>query len=61
MYCRHPEIVVKLVGMDGNAFAIIGRVQQALKDAGIPREQIAEFRQQATSGDYDHPLTTVMK
>ena len=46
MYCRHPEIVVKLFGMDGNAFTIIGRVQAALTKAGISAEDIAEFRRQ---------------
>lgn len=36
----------KLVGEDGNAFAIIGRVSRALKDAG-QREKASEWQQKA--------------
>lgn len=36
----------KLVGEDGNAFAIMGRVSRALKNAGL-REKEAEFTQKA--------------
>ena len=58
---KHPEIKVKLVGEDGNAFAIIGRVRQALRRAKVSHEEIEEFTQEATSGDYDHVLQTAMK
>lgn len=57
----YPEIRVQLVGLDGNAFAIVARVSRALKKAGIPREQIAQFTDDATSGDYDHVLQTAMR
>jgi len=54
-----PE--VKLIGEDGNAFAIIGRVQRALKQAGADKEYIDQYLNEATSGDYDHLLQTTMK
>jgi hypothetical protein len=47
---------VKLVGTDGNIFAILGRCKQALKDAGQP-DQAEEMMQRvfkATS--YDEAL-----
>ena len=47
---------VKLVGTDGNIFAILGRCKQALKNAGQP-EQAEEMMQRvfkATS--YDEAL-----
>lgn len=58
---RHPEITVQLIGQDGNAFFILGRVQQAMRRAGVPKAEIAEFMAEATAGDYDHLLDTVMK
>ena len=53
--------VVKLVGEDGNAFAILGRCRGAAKRAGWTSAQIEEFRTEAMSGDYNHLLRTVMK
>ena len=57
---RYPDVKVKLVGEDGNAFSIIGRVVSALREAAVPAAEIREFRDQATSGDYAHLLCTVM-
>ena len=54
-----PE--VKLVGEDGNAFAIIGRVTRALRQTGADKEYINQFQKEATSGDYDNVLQTAMK
>lgn len=51
---------VKLVGEDGNAFAIIGRVSAALRHAGL-EEQVAEFQTEAMSGDYNNLLRVCMK
>jgi hypothetical protein len=33
---KYPEIEVELIGTDGNAFAILGKVQEALKRGGVP-------------------------
>lgn len=57
---KFPDVSVALVGEDGNAFAIIGRVSRALRGAGADRDAIAEFRREAMSGDYDHLLRTCM-
>jgi len=57
---KYPEIKVKLVGEDGNAFSILGRVRKALRNGGVPQDKIEEFTKEATSGDYDHLLQTVM-
>ena len=53
-----PE--VQLVGEDGNAFFIIGRVSAALRDAGNSKEIVAGFSKEAMSGDYDHVLQTAI-
>ena len=57
---RYPEVRVPLVGEDGNAFAILGRVQKALRRAGVEPEEIRRFVREATADDYDHLLQTVM-
>jgi len=60
MEVKHPEITVQLCGRDGNAFAIIGAVRQALRRANVPAEEIQQFSEQATSGDYDNVIQTAM-
>tara|TARA_Y100000310_G_C20355380_1_gene656392 strand:+ start:519 stop:734 length:216 start_codon:yes stop_codon:yes gene_type:complete len=57
---KYPEIEVELVGTDGNAFALIGKVQKALKEAEVSKEELDEFFNEATSGDYNHLLQTCM-
>ena len=42
-----------LVGVDGNAFAIMGYTSNALKKAGL-RDKIEEMHSKATSGNYYH-------
>lgn len=58
---KHPEVHVELVGQDGNAFSILGRVSEAMKRAKVPAEEQSAFQAEATSGDYDHLLRTVTK
>ena len=52
---------VKLIGQDGNAFAVMGNIKRALKRAGADKEYIEKYLKEATSGDYDHLLTVSMK
>jgi hypothetical protein len=58
---RYPDIQVQLTGQDGNAFAILGRTTGALRQAGLPQEEIDDYFAEATSGDYDHLLQTTMR
>ncbi len=58
---KYPDINVQLVGMDGNAFAIMGRVSQALRRAKVKKGEIDKFMAEATAGDYNHLLYTVMQ
>lgn len=57
----YPDITVQLSGSDGNAFAILGRVQAALRRGGASQEAIRDFLDEAKSGDYDNLLQTAMK
>ena len=58
---KQTGIKVKLVGEDGNAFYILGKVQRALRNDGQPKEFIDAFLKEATSGDYNHLLATCME
>jgi hypothetical protein len=60
MNTRYPNIEVELLGQDGNAFAILGKVNRELKKNKVADSEIKEFHAQATSGDYDNLLATVM-
>jgi hypothetical protein len=55
------DVTVQLTGEDGNAFAILGRVKRALKDAGASSEDLAAFVAEATASDYDALLRTCMR
>jgi len=57
----YKDITVKLVGEDGNAFAILARVMSAMRKAGLSKEEIDKFHTEATSGDYDDLLYTCAK
>jgi hypothetical protein len=52
---------VKLIGHNGNAFAIMGRVKKALMLAGADKEYIDKYLKEAISGDYDHLLVVSME
>ena len=55
------SVKVRLVGEDGNAFAILGRCGAAMRKAGYPRSFIDTFVAEATAGNYDDLLVTVMR
>lgn len=58
---KYPEIEVELVGHDGNAFAIMARVQRALERNGVPDDEVSKYLEESMSGDYDNLLRTAMK
>jgi hypothetical protein len=57
---KYPNVKVRLVGRNGNAFLILGRVKAALKAGGVPAAEVTRFFEEATAGDYDHLLATCM-
>jgi hypothetical protein len=61
MSVKYPNVKVKLVGSNGNAFAILGKVKNALYKAKVPSAEISAFLVEAKSGDYDNLLTTCCK
>lgn len=53
--------VLKIIGSDGNAFAILGAARKAAMRAGWDAAQIEAFMTEAKSGDYDYLLQTCME
>ncbi len=51
---------VKLIDTNGNAFAIIGRVRDALHKAGADKEYVNQYMDKAMAGDYNNLLCVTM-
>lgn len=60
MDIKYPDIHVQLTSTDGNAYAIMGAVQKALRRAGVSAEEITAYGEESMSGDYNHLLQTAM-
>ena len=45
-----------LVGIDGNAFSVIGYVLKAMRECKMSKEKQTEYQNKAMSGDYDNLL-----
>lgn len=59
---KPPDLIpVPYLWDDGNALAIIGKCQKAARRAGWAPQLIEAFKAEATSGDFDHVLQTVMR
>lgn len=54
---KKPKL--KLIGEDGNAFAIMGRCREAARKAKWPEERITAMLAAMRSGDYSHLLGVV--
>ena len=65
---KFPDLTVRLVGEDGNAFAIMGRVsselRRFLRSEGYERVEIdkivKQYQTESMSGDYDNLLRVAM-
>lgn len=55
------DVTVKLLGEDGNAFNIMGRVAKAMRSAGVDPKIIEAYRAEAMSGDYNNLLRVTTK
>ena len=58
---KYPNVKVRLTSIDGNAFSLIGTTAKALKNAGVPADELKQFRDEAMSGDYDNVIQTCMR
>lgn len=58
---KYPDIEVRLVGEDGNAVAIMGRVSNAMREAGVSQDEINAYLDESMSGNYDNLIATAVK
>lgn len=45
-----------LVGIDGNAFSVMGYVVRAMREQGFTKEEQTAYKKDAMSSDYNHLL-----
>ncbi len=50
-----------LVGVNGNAFVVMGYVSKAMRECGFEKSEIDAYVKKATSGDYDNLLCVSME
>ena len=55
------KIGLELDELDGNAFSLLGAFQKQAKREDWTKEEIKQVLDEATSGDYDDLLQTLMK
>jgi hypothetical protein len=55
------KVVLNLVGINGNAFYLLGVFNKAALRQGFDQEFIDMVVNEATDGDYDHLLQTLLK
>ena len=59
---KFPNVKVKLINhVSGNAFAILGAVKSEMRKQKVDQKDIDAFVDEATAGDYNHLLRTVME
>lgn len=58
---KYPEITVNILGVNGNAFNILGICTAVMRKHRLPKSEIDSFFKEATSGSYDDLLCTVVK
>ena len=54
------KVKLNLVGINGNAFVIMGAFQVAACEAGWSKEETKQVLDEAMSGDYDHLLDVIL-
>lgn len=43
-----------LIGVDGNAYSVLGYVRNAMREQKFTKDEISGYMSEATSGDYDN-------
>jgi len=54
------KVKLTLVGLDGNAFSLMGAFSKAARRQGWAKDEIEKVLDECQSGDYDHLLQTLM-
>ncbi len=57
----HKKVKLNLIGLDGNAFSVMGAWKKQARKEGWTQEEIDFVLKDAMSGEYNHLLATIMK
>jgi len=57
----NKKVNLDLVGLDGNAFSLMGAFQRQAKRENWTTEEIKLVIDECMSGDYDHLVSTLME
>ncbi|GAC1700234.1 MAG: hypothetical protein NVS9B4_01260 [Candidatus Acidiferrum sp.] len=57
---KMKKVKLNLVGLDGNAFVLLGTFSREAKRQGWTASEIKAVLDEARSGDYNHLLNTLM-
>ena len=55
------KVKLELVGLNGNAFALLGAFTKAARRQKMPQAELDAIMNEARSGDYDHLLATLIE
>lgn len=55
------KVKLDLVGLDGNAFSLMGAYKRAAREQGVPNKEIADVIAQCMGGDYKNLLRVLME
>ena len=55
------KVTLQLVGLDGNAFNLLGQFSRAARAEGWSQEEIKAVIDNATRADYDHLLQVLIQ
>ena len=55
------KVTLCLIGLDGNAFNLLGHFQRAAREQGWSAAEIKGVLTEATSSDYDHLLQVLLR
>lgn len=61
MLVNQEKVKMTLVGVDGNAFDIMGEFSRKARRQGWTKEEIDTVLNSAMSGTYDHLLRTILE
>jgi len=56
----NKKVKLELIGLDGNAFALMGAFQKQARREGWTADEIKVVIDECTKGDYDHLLSTLI-
>ncbi len=60
LFTPSMRVTMNLVGLDGNAFALMGAFQKNARRQGWTQDEIDKVLGECTSGDYNHLLRVLM-